>query len=286
MKWEKKTINGITVDVLEISTIDEDEIEEIRDHYSTVSHVQISLCDLQYLDLFQHIYTLILTSGVASQTGLETLYTLRELKMLVLDYEETDSDEEGVVLDRFPVLEYVLSRSNLNIYHVEEYANNGITIDVLNTYSGGRPKRIKVVPSKDICIYRPGLFMSTEAYVPAARMIMQILNTVMNEMGDLQICKYSSQLKRISIIPICVPEEVLNNGFCKERKYVSLKRQYADIRLQIDYEVFVRAPEETKVQMCLENIEQAARYISAKDKTFDGPLFCYDIRTAMNTRHC
>lgn len=284
MRWIKKTINGNSIDVLEISIIDNDEIERIRTHYSSAANIQISLTNLEHLQLFQHIHTLIITGGIANRCGIETLYALRELRVLVLDYEETDTDEEGIVLGQFPALQYVLSRSNLNIFHLEDYTDDRLKIEVLNIYKNGKPKRIKTAPIQDICIFQPGLFLSTEAHEPASVILMKILNKIMAGVGDFQIEQYSSSLKSISIIPICVPQKMLDDGFCKERKYVSLKRQFADVRLRMDFEEFIHASQEEKEYLCRKNIEQAAKYISAKDKSFRLEPFCQIIKNALSSK--
>lgn len=77
---------------------------------------------------------------------------------------------------------------------------------------------------------------------------------------------------------------MLDDGFCKERKYVSLKRQYADVRLRMDFEEFIHASQEEKEYLCRKNIEQAAKYISAKDKSFRLEPFCQIIKNALSSK--
>ena len=86
---------------------------------------------VQNLTLFPNAEVLILTGGIPTEEGKQVLYSNNKIRELVLDYEETDSDEDGIKLEKITSLEYVLSRSNLNINQADKpYA--GITIQIIN----------------------------------------------------------------------------------------------------------------------------------------------------------
>ena len=284
MRYIRKTINGRTLDVLELTLFDEEEKRLIREKFSLSTNIQMSMSDLEHLVLFPYVYTLIITGGEATEAGMDAFYSHTELKTLVLDYEETDTDEDGVRLDRFPALNYVLSRSNLNVYHYDKSEPTAITVEVLNTYHKGKPIKIRSAPTTEICALQTGLFLSTESHEPASVIIMCILNRIDSNLVGFQIQQYSSNLNTIAIIPICVPEEMLKAGFCKERRFVSIKRHYADVRLHLEYTSFLRSSLQDKLQMCEDVIMQSAKYISTKDKSFNYPAFCQVIQTAFNDR--
>lgn len=274
MRIQNKTINDCEVPVLEVTILDDEDIADIQLNYFKCKNVQIELSSLQYLSLFSEINVLIITGGMATPEGLMCLYGLKELETLVLDFEETDSDEDGIHLERFPKLHYVLSCSDLNIYHYNELNTQNIRIEVINFYGQGRPKKIQPVFSSNLYAKRKFLFFSAEAQSPTSVMIIQLLRPIENafdaEFGKLV---FSESLDSIGIIPICRPESDLLHFVIKERKYVSLKRRYADIRIRIPFEEFVSGDRTKRIILCKENIACAVRYISRKDKSFASDEF-------------
>ena len=77
--------------------------------------------------------------------------------------------------------------------------------------------------------------------------------------------KYSTDiLNNITIIFICMDKCTMDQGFYKERHYISWKKKYADIRLALSYEQFVKADEITKKKMIWEVIDRALDYLKIK----------------------
>lgn len=90
--------------------------------------------------------------------------------------------------------------------------------------------------------------------------------------------RYTKNLNNITIVPICMPASMLADGFGKERKYVTLKKRYADLRLQINHEHFTNSDRNEQIKCCLNNILESISYIQRKDKTFNGIRFAEDIK--------
>lgn len=265
----KKTINGVVKEILEVHIYDEDDITEIKSNYASYENVEIELGMLRYLKLFSNIKTLILTGGILETDELECLYEQKELENLILDYEETDSDTEGIEIKKFPKIKYVLSRSNLNIYKISELKREtaDIKIEILNYYQNGKPQKILAAPTTNIYQENKFLLFSTESKEPASVLIMKILNKFNVEFEkEFREKKFSEQLDKLAIIPICMSEDMIEQGFGKERKYVSIKKRYADVRFRISYEEFVMSNK--KEQFLRENIEKVAKYVATKDPTF------------------
>lgn len=118
-------------------------------------------------------------------------------------------------------------------------------------------------------VRKDSFFFSTEAKDPASALIIDILRPIEEEFrGTYYQTAFSNQLDSIAIIPICVPQIMIAQGFGKERKYVSLKKRIADIRLQIPYDEFINTYTARRIALCKENIHKAAQYIAYRDHTF------------------
>ena len=130
------------------------------------------------------------------------------------------------------------------------------------------------------------LFFSTESKGSAATQIMRILNPVENFFNQkYRGKKFSENLDDIAIIPVCIPEDMIQDGCLKERRYVSLKKRYADIRLHIPYDAFIKGDQSTRIGLCAKNIADAVSYIKKKDKTFDAEKFLNAIRESFEAHH-
>ena len=109
------------------------------------------------------------------------------------------------------------------------------------------------------------LFFSAEARHPAGKYLMNLIYPIEKEFNKRFSSKYSSDmLNNITIVFVCTDEEMLSNGFYKERRYISWKNKYADIRLIIPYWEFVRADNDTRKKLMWDVIERAFDYIRAK----------------------
>lgn len=269
MHFHKKHIFGEVRDVLDVVVADADDVNEITQQYAAYQCIQIDLSSMNYLGLFQCITTLVLTAGVPTPDGLSCLYNLKSLINLVLDFEETDSDIEGIQLDRFPNLKNVLSRSNLNIKKYNPSQKCGYTVQVLNFYLNGKQQKVRFAPNYDIFKPPQFLFFSTESYVPASTILMSILvpaeKLFQVKYGSV---RFSQNIDLLSIIPICVPQNLIDEGLGKVRRNVSLKRRAADIRLRIPYQLLLDSDEKTRQSLCIKAIEESATYVARRDNSF------------------
>lgn len=269
METLEKTVNGKTLRFLNTEAFDQEDWAALSASPSPARNLCLSLSDLDKLPCFSAPEALLLTGGSPGPAGFAPLYAAKGLKALVLDYEETDSDEDGIRLDRLPQLDCVLSRSNLNIYHLSEAS--GPTVEVSNIWHSGKAVKITLAPGMEFARRQHFVFFSVEGEGPTAVGIMEILHPIQAALNELDK-RYSSQLDRIAIIPICVSDEAR-----RERRYVSLKKRYADLRLRINWAGFVRATPEQRRRLCLENLRASAAYIAKKDATFHLEEFLADL---------
>lgn len=112
------------------------------------------------------------------------------------------------------------------------------------------------------------LFFSAEARHPAGKYLMNLIYPIEVEFNKRFLNKYSGdKLYSITIIFICTDEEMLSLGFYQERRYISWKNKYADIRLIIPYSKFINADNGTRKKMMWDVIERSLDYIR-KRKAF------------------
>lgn len=269
MNFQNKIINGSNKKVLEVIILDNEDIEEVKRKYVLCECVMLDLSSLEYLKLFKCIDTLILTGGIPTDKGMKCLYLQKEIENLILDYEETDNDSEGIDLNKFPKLKYVLSRSNLNICEGQQAISDEIQMEVLNYYKDGKPLKVKYASNYDLFQEKRFCFFSTEANHLVSATIINILKKFEDMLSEqYSDIIFSNNLDSIGIIVICMPDDMLAQGYGKERRLVSLKKRYADVRLQITYSDFLDADRNQQLHMCKNIIEEAAKYIYKKDKTF------------------
>ena len=274
MEILEKTVNGKTLRFLNTEAFDLEDWAALTASPSPARNLCLSLSDLDRLSCFSAPEALLLTGGDPGPAGFAPLYAAKGLKALVLDYEETDSDEDGIRLDCLPELDYVLSRSNLNIYHLSEVS--GPTVEIRNIWRGGKVVKITLAPGMELARRQHFVFFSVEGEGAAAVKIMEILNPIQAALNEMDK-RYSSQLDRIAIIPFCISDPTV-----PERRYVSLKKRCADLRLRIDWADFVRAAPEQRRLLCLENLRASAAYIAQKDASFQLEEFLADIAAITN----
>ena len=254
MKFLEKTVNGKTLRFLNTEAFDREDWATLSASVAQERNVCLSLCDLDKLPCFSSPEALLLTGGDPGPAGFAPLYAAKGLKALVLDY--------------------VLSRSNLNIYHLSEAS--GPTVEVRNIWHSGKAVKITLAPGMELARRQHFVFFSVEGEGAAAVKIMEILNPIQAALNELDK-RYSSKLDSIAIIPLCVSDEAR-----RERRYVSLKKRCADLRLRIDWADFVRAAPETRRYLCLENLRASAAYIAQKDASFQLEEFLADIAAITN----
>lgn len=274
MRILKKYLFGKEIDILEVSIVDAEDIAEIRQKYTAFQCIEIDLSSMCCLDLFPRVTTLVLTGGVPTADGLISLYHLKHLTELVLDYEETDTDADGIELEQFPALKNVLSRSNLNIKNFNPAQEYAYAVEVLNFYQDGKAQKVRYAPNANIFQPKRFLFFSTEARMPASEIIMETLVPIEKlfheQYGN---CCFSENIDKMAIIPVCVPQPMIDRGFGKERRCVSPKKRTADMRLRLPYDMLMNADPKGRLMLCLENIKESARYVAGKDKSFQFDAF-------------
>ena len=270
MEYKEKAIDGILYQVLNLLILDEDDIREIPIH-SYSRHVQAELSRLEYLEAFPVVETLILTGGIPTEEGFAALYRHRELKRLVLDYEETDSDEEGIDLTQFPALEYVLSRSNLNIQkHSLKLPN--VKLEIWNYYHNGKTVKTELPDGVDFLPKTSFLHTSCEGSSGSPGLIGNILFSMNKVFTDRHFGeRFSEKIDAMLICPICLGGEF--EGVMPERRYISWKKRKADVRLMIPYAEFVTANPHKRIEMIKKNIVDSVEYVRRRDKTFDADRF-------------
>lgn len=268
MEYRERVINGGVYRFLSALILDEEGRLEIRRHTGCES-VEIELSALEYLRVFPAVRRLIITGGIPTEEGFEALYAHRELEQLVLDFEETDSDEEGIDLSRFPNLKYVLSRSNLNILGHAPGRFPGIRIEVLNYYRDGKPLKAEHPDGAELYGKTSFWLSRVESYEAVGIKLAELLAPVEREFTDRHFGgRFSEKLDRLAIIPMCMPTVTL-----KERRYISWKNRYADIRLVIPYREFLQGDRAERIGLCKRNIQDAVEYVRKKDETFEADRF-------------
>ncbi len=125
------------------------------------------------------------------------------------------------------------------------------------------------------------VFFTTESQAPAAYLISNCFEAIKKTMQVESLQKYTDCLDDIAIIPFCIDEEYMEILQMKERKYVSWKNRYADIRLRMNFDMFVRATKEERMQKCKEvilcSLDIIKRKCEAKKLRFDIDALIHDI---------
>lgn len=94
--------------------------------------------------------------------------------------------------------------------------------------------------------------------------VIGILNEYEANLKGHSIREYTDVLSDFGIFPSCASPSM--REYSKERKYVSLKRRMADIRMWIILEDFRSADEDGKRQLIIDNIVNSAIIIQQKTK--------------------
>jgi len=108
------------------------------------------------------------------------------------------------------------------------------------------------------------IFFSTESQSPAVSLISDCFLAIKKNMHVEFLKKYTDCLDDIAIIPFCVDDEFMQIYQIKERKYIGWKRREADIRLRMNFNTFVRASKEERMQQCKEVIIRSLEVIAKR----------------------
>lgn len=105
------------------------------------------------------------------------------------------------------------------------------------------------------------IFFSVEAQAESCFIVLDILKQIESKIGYIEVTDYTDNLNNIGIIINCFDEYYLSRGFGKDRKYISYKKRYADIRLNIPFREFMEADRDKRFDMVKSNIYESVRII-------------------------
>lgn len=109
---------------------------------------------------------------------------------------------------------------------------------------------------------------SVEAESPAGQMLMDVLYPLEQRMQLRPMKHYCAALDSIAIIPCCVSREFLQTfeetAPVRERRYISWKNRYADIRLMMDWETVIAASPQVRRQLCYQVIRDSLAVIGER----------------------
>lgn len=108
------------------------------------------------------------------------------------------------------------------------------------------------------------LFLSCDAQVSAVVIIGGIIKEIDKRIGEIEIADYTNALDSIGIIIKCFDDEWMKSGHGKERKYISWKNRYADIRLLIPYDKLIQADRTAQFGIVKDCIFEAVMTIDQK----------------------
>lgn len=116
--------------------------------------------------------------------------------------------------------------------------------------------------------------LSCEADAQIAYVMTEIMDTIEHKLSVLQADDYGDALLEISVIPIC-----MDNGR-PERKFVSHRNKYADMRLRMNYTAFRTANSTTKYALCADTVIASVSIIGKRipKKHFDCERLLRDVR--------
>ncbi len=100
---------------------------------------------------------------------------------------------------------------------------------------------------------RPIIFF-TESQAPAAGRITECFLVIEKQCRVTSMMPYTDALDQIGIVPFCISEKFLRTMPYKERRFISWKNRYADIRLKMDFDAFIHATREEQMRLCRENL--------------------------------
>ena len=129
------------------------------------------------------------------------------------------------------------------------------------------------------------LFISIEAERAEETGIDNILTEVRKKLSFLSedTDAYGTEFSEISVIPVCVSEEMWQILGWKERKLISRKKKEADIRLKMDFQRFNKADAEEKYILFADIIVKSVLVVKEKSKSdFKGDKLVADILKSLN----
>lgn len=122
-----------------------------------------------------------------------------------------------------------------------------------------------------------------DTFIELSRDITKKLDFVCSREKNLEnIDNYGTEFKLIAIITMIVTQERIDRGF-KERRYISRKNKEADIRLNIEKDIFYNATPEKQRLLYIKNIIDSINVVIEKSKgDFRGEDLKRDILKALD----
>ncbi len=127
------------------------------------------------------------------------------------------------------------------------------------------------------------IFITVEAQSYVAHTILQYVHNIEKKLTKINLLNYTDLLTNVTIVINCFEDSWIKQGFGKERKYISYKNQYADVRLKIPYNIFIDANEDAQYSMVVENIIASIKTINdivnkRTPNSFKGEMLIADIK--------
>ena len=92
--------------------------------------------------------------------------------------------------------------------------------------------------------------------------------------------EYCDDLDTIFICFVCTSKRLQELGFYPERKYVSHKKRYADMRPLIDYDRFIQAGETEQARMVWEATQHSIRIVQNRVRSLNAEELLEDLFTS------
>ena len=120
------------------------------------------------------------------------------------------------------------------------------------------------------------LGFSAEATSPAGYLLMELIKPIRRNFNECFASKkYSTDLDELFIVFICMSQKM---GGYKDRKYISRKNRYADIRLNMDFDQFLLCDSKKRWLMMWALIQVAIDIVSERVSDFKRDELIEDIK--------
>ena len=123
------------------------------------------------------------------------------------------------------------------------------------------------------------LFFSTESEMPAGYYLMNLWDPIEKAFNSMHCAtEYGNQLDHICIVFICTSNNLLSAGFYPEKKYLSIKKRFADYRFVIPYRLFVEGDFLERWSLTFEPLSHSLNDIQRKNPVFQSCKLISDIK--------
>lgn len=132
------------------------------------------------------------------------------------------------------------------------------------------------------------LSFSAEATTPAGGLLMNLINPIKNLFYESFHNKtYTPDLDEIFIVFVCISNEMHIDGkIYKDRKYISRKNRYADIRLNLNYEEFINSQRTQRIHLIWNTIIEAITIVSQRVPSINKDELINDIKFCFESVYC